>query len=395
MEAKFYTIKEAAEVLNVSTRWIFKLIEQGKLHPVKVGGNSRCALNLIPAEQIETLKKNKGKMMAGLRKLRGKFYIRVWIDGKEKLLPTGTSNRRDAEIQKTKIERQELEIKQRLRDQIDELKNRLTIKDGVDYFLKHVKPEHNITDSTVKTYRQASGDFVAALQSVIYFDSLTRLHYSDLLNYLQQRYNPTTVNIRLRGIRAMLNFLFEKNLIKQIPFRVKQIKTDRQLPKFITPDEMDKIYGQVTDDKLLATFRVYEATGMRLSELFKSKLKGDFITVEQTKGRRQRIIPIPADRIQDYLLATSEPYSAGFISRSFHDACKKSGLHGKTIHSLRHTFALRKLLETDNILLVKELLGHSSVKVTEIYTAIPADFLAQIFTQRAINQGLTDQRIQA
>lgn len=56
MEAKFYTVKEAAEILEVSTRWIFKLIEQGKLRPVKVGGNSRCALNLIPAEQITTLK---------------------------------------------------------------------------------------------------------------------------------------------------------------------------------------------------------------------------------------------------------------------------------------------------------------------------------------------------
>jgi len=233
------------------------------------------------------------------------------------------------------------------------------------------------------------------LQFVGNFDSLTRLHYSNLLEYLQNRYNNTTVNIRLRGIRAMLNFLFEKGLIKQIPFRVKQIKTDRQLPKFITPSEMDKIYKQVVDPKLLATFRIYEATGLRLSELFQSKLTGDFITVEQSKGRKQRIIPIPADRIQDYLLATGDPYSTGFISHSFHKACTDSGLTGKTIHSLRHTFALRKLLETNNLQLVKELLGHSSVKVTEIYTAIPADFLAQIFTQRSINQGLTDQRIQA
>ena len=146
---------------------------------------------------------------------------------------------------------------------------------------------------------------------------------------------------------------------------------------------------------LLATFRIYEATGLRLSELFQSRLTGDFITVEQSKGRKQRIIPIPADRIQDYLLATTNPYSTGFISHSFHDACKKSGLTGKTIHSLRHTFALRKLLETNNLQLVKELLGHSSVKVTEIYTAIPPDFLAQIFKQRSINQGLTDQRIEA
>ena len=55
MEAKFHTVKQAAEILGVSTRWIFKLIQQGKLKPVKIGGNTRCGMNLIPAEQIEKL----------------------------------------------------------------------------------------------------------------------------------------------------------------------------------------------------------------------------------------------------------------------------------------------------------------------------------------------------
>jgi len=322
--------------------------------------------------------------MAGLRLLKEKYYIRVWIDGKEKLLPTGTANRRDAEIQRAKIERQEIEIKQKIRDEMDALKNRLTIRAGVDYFLKNIGVERNITESTVKTYRQAIKDFENAFRFIVYFENLCRTHYSTLLNYLQDRYNPTTVNIRLRGIRAMLNFLTDKGLI-QSPFHVKQIKTDQHLPKFITPDEMDRIYSQVTDPKLLAAFRIYEATGMRLGELFQSRLDGDFIKVEQSKGRKERIIPIPFQNINDYQLATNDPYSACHISRKFSEYSKQAGLTGKTIHALRHTFALRKLIETNNISLVKELLGHSSVTVTEIYTAFPKDFLAQIFKDRAIN----------
>ena len=322
--------------------------------------------------------------MAGLRLLKGKYYIRVWTDGKEKLLPTGTANRRDAERQKAKIERQELEIKQKIRDEIDEVKNRLTIRAGIDYFLKNVGAERNITESTVKSYRLAINDFIGALGRLVYFNSIQRSNYSELLAYLQRRYNPTTVNIRLRGIRAMLNYLTDKGLI-QLPFHVKQIKTDRQLPKFITPEEMDRIYSVVDDPKLAATFRVYETTGMRLSELFHSKLDGDFIKVEQSKGRKERIIPIPVDRIADYQLAVSDPYSVFHISRKFSEYSKQAGLSGKTIHALRHTFALRKLIETNNISLVKELLGHSSVTVTEIYTAFPKDFLAQVFKDRAIN----------
>ena len=55
------TIKETAGILGVSTRWIFKLIEAGKLTPVKIGGNIRCGMNLISREQIENLIKNKVK----------------------------------------------------------------------------------------------------------------------------------------------------------------------------------------------------------------------------------------------------------------------------------------------------------------------------------------------
>ena len=324
--------------------------------------------------------------MAGLRLLKGKYYIRLWIDGKEKLLPTGTANRRDAEIQRAKIERQQLEIKQRIRNEMDALKNRLTIQAGVDYFLKNVGTERNITESTVKTYRLAVNDFLNALGRFVYFNSIKRENYSDLLNYLQALYNPTTVNIRLRGVRTMLNFLTDKGLI-QLPFKVKQIKTDRHLPKFITPNEMDAIYKQVNDERLLATYRIYEVTGLRAGELFHSKLTGDFITIEKSKGRKERIIPIPFQNIKDYQIATTDPYSLSFITHSFSRACKTAGVTGKTLHALRHTFALRKLIETNNISLVKELLGHSSVTVTEIYTAFPKDFLAQIFKDRAINTG--------
>jgi len=52
----------------------------------------------------------------------------------------------------------------------------------------------------------------------------------------------------------------------------------------------------------------------------------------------------------------------------------------KTIHSLRHTFALRKLLELGNIYLVKELLGHSSVTTTQIYLDFPNGFIKEVFS---------------
>ena len=212
------------------------------------------------------------------------------------------------------------------------------------------------------------------------------MHYSNLLNYLQSQYNPTTVNIRLRSIRAMLNYLYEKDMISRLPFKVRQIKTDQGLPKFILPDEMSRIFSKVKDDKLSAVFRVYETTGMRVGELRNSHREDEFIVIEKAKNRKSRIIPIPIDRIPDYDLARGLDYSVSWISHSFSRYCNKAELHGKTIHCLRHTFAMRKLMETNNISIVRELLGHSSVKVTEIYTQFPREYLAQVFKDRKVNK---------
>jgi len=330
--------------------------------------------------------------MAGLRKLRNKFYVRVWIDGKEKLLPTGCTERRDAEKHLRKIQNQELEIKQRIRKEIDELQNRLTIPAGIRYFTDNVGKERNLQESSVDAYKLAIKDFRECLSRFGTFDSLNKKHFTDLVNYLQDRYNDTTVNIRLRGIRAMLNYLLEKEMIDKLPFKIRQIKTDQSLPKFILPDEMSRIYRQVTDERLAAIFRVYECSGMRLSELKQSRREGEFIIILKSKSRKERIIPIPLERIPDYNYAKEISFSPDFISHRFTKACTDAGLKGKTIHCLRHTFALRKLMETNNISLVKELLGHSSVTVTEIYTKFPIEFLSQVFTDRNINHSIGNQK---
>lgn len=334
--------------------------------------------------------------MAGMRKLKNRFYVRVWVDGKEKLIPTGTANRREAETVLNRVKREELEIKQRIRQELSVLEQRLSIAKGIDYFKNNVGKERNLQETTVYTYKLALKDFKKALGKLVYFSCIEKKHYSILVNYLQNKYNNTTVNIRLRSIRAMLNYLYDKELISKIPFKVRQIKIDQGLPKFILPDEMNKIYEKVTDERLAAIFRVYEATGMRVGELSYSHREGEFIIVEKAKNRKSRIIPIPFDRIPDFDLARELNYSVSWISHSFSRYCKKAGLAGKTIHALRHGFALRKLMETNNISIVKELLGHSSVKVTEIYTQFPKEYLTQVFTERNINKtDISHQRSEA
>ena len=321
--------------------------------------------------------------MAGMRKLKGKFYIRLRYQGKEKLIPTFTSIQRDAEIILRKYQQNEQEVKLKLTNHL--LEQQLTIQDCIAFFKRSYKTEKGITQSTMDSYILAVRDFEYCFKYIDNFYDIIKKDYPLLVEYLQSRYNETTVNIRLRGIRTLLNYLKEKDYIKEISLIVKQVKTDAQEPKLITPEELKKIYKVVDNDLLLSAFKIYEVTGLRLSELNNSYRDRNFIVVLKSKSRKKRYIPIPKNYIEDYDRAVGCGYSMGWISKTFTEYSHRAGVYGKSLHCLRHTFAYKKLLETNNIQFVRDLLGHSSVKVTEIYTQMPMEYLKQIFQDNGTN----------
>ena len=331
--------------------------------------------------------------MASLRKMRGKYYVRIRYNGKEKSIPTYHTNRRDAEIVLRKYQQNEQEVKLRIADHL--IDQNLTIKDCAQFFITQYPKEYGITASTLKSYKYAVEDFSTCFKHIRRFNELNGQQFSQLVEYLKRNYSETTINIRLRGIRAFLNYLIGKEFVKKLPFKVKQIKVDKHPPKFLTPEELDKIYSKVEDPALLSTFKTLEVTGMRVGELSESTREGLFIRIQRSKGRKERIVPIPVEYVADYDDAREVSYSTSWITRSFTRLAKDCGIEGKkTAHSLRHTFAYRLLLEVNNIQLVRDILGHSSVKVTEIYTQIPLDYLKQIYSQRKINQS-TDSMVGA
>ena len=153
----------------------------------------------------------------------------------------------------------------------------------------------------------------------------------------------------------MLNYLHEKEKIKEIPFKVKQVKVDDSLPKFIRPSEFEKILENTEDERLGIVFKVYYETGLRLDELENSYRDGNLIVVTHSKIGKQRIVPL--SNPEEYDLAKTFNFSKYHITHKFSEVYRKIGLKGKTIHCLRHSYALNKLLETNNIHSVKELLG--------------------------------------
>lgn len=330
--------------------------------------------------------------MASLTKLRGKYYARVYLrkEGryKEKLIPLNTTDESIAKAELKNVKRQERKIKQGLMKSLELNRRSFPLKNIVIKYLDDCK--QRLGERTIEIYNLALRNLCEVLPKYDIQD-IKKSNLTKILDYLRERVSITTTNIRLRAIKTFFLWAVENEYISKIPFRIRQIKQERELPKFITPQEMDSLYDVILkagNMEFYSMVQVYEATGMRLNELFNSRLQGNYIHITHTKGKKERIVPIPPDLIDDYKIARETKHTYSWITHKFTEYRKLANISDdKTLHSLRHSFALKMLLQFGNIYIVKELLGHHSVSTTEIYLKFPFDYLKQVFERKIeINQ---------
>ena len=391
-----------------------------------------------------------------LRGKRKNYYIVIWLpyQKKKKFISTGTTDKKKAEqilveiqliegIRRTQVKvielmYQDVNLEKGLLDDINSIMDNDPVMDlskTIEIFLK--SKSNQVADSTLKTYRLALRDLKGALNPSMRVNELKRSHYDVILSYLIRRYNNTTVNIRQRGIKTYLSWLVEYEYISKFPFKIKMFKT-KQLPKFLSTEEIKSVFRYVTDPVILSAFRVYENCGLRLSELFSSELDGKYLKV-LGKGGKTRFVPILDEYIDDFQIAQATNYNIHKITRSFtrawrltlldsnqtfvkvdriqdlsdkklkeiafeileHKYAKNLGkpkltekekreAHSqvKTLHSFRHTYALKTWMETNDIFLVRKLLGHSGVTTTEIYTQFPPEYLKTVFGEDSTDTAL-------
>ena len=209
-------------------------------------------------------KKNSGGYGTGI------FRVRLVLPNskKTKTFCTGTSNRKIAEkfldriktIEKmAKAENgaifalyKDLKGDNGLIESINEefgIEYKITISSAINDYIKDC--ELRVSNNTVKSYKLALNDLCGGLNGSTRLVELTKTDYSIILKYLSDRYNGTTINIRLRGIRAFLHWLVENEYVSKMPFIAKQIKLKERLPQFMTPKELNNIYANTSDPILI------------------------------------------------------------------------------------------------------------------------------------------------
>lgn len=377
--------------------------------------------------------------MAGKpQKLRGKYYTRIYKyigDNKYKqiLFPLGTSNKLEADARLIIVRKFEAAIKKGEKVVMPWRNNngkaeiiRYHLKKASEDYLRYKKSEQ-LSDSYINRIKIALKHFIQVLGPRIEVNRITIDKIDRFKEYCSGycHHTPNTINTNLEKIRAFLIWLEDRGKVDKAP-KIIKLRTGEALPKYVCDDEwsmilnLDKVFRkhynhyESFEEHWKRAFYFYRETGCRLSEPFIGEIKGNWLTVEIkiNKTHRLRDVFIPNELLpileemrervglnQDKIRDRIQSYS-----KKFKYACDALNID-KHFNCLRHTYALRRYLETGDIYLVSKELGHTSVKTTEIYTKYDVRRLAQDFPSinrvkelklKALNRAksYTDHRIQ-
>ncbi|MDD5322070.1 MAG: tyrosine recombinase XerC [Methylococcales bacterium] len=239
------------------------------------------------------------------------------------------------------------------------------------------------------------------------------LKQSDIRAHIASRHrqgiSSKSLQRELSAIRSFYNFLLKNRLADSNPAQhIKAPRQARKLPKTLDVDQINGLLEAGTSSALeirdLAMFELFYSSGLRLSELAALDLADvdlpdNSLIVRTGKGGKSRILPIGSKAvtaISDWLqqrlrtIAALEP--ALFVSirgtrlgqRSIElrleQWCKKKGIAEHIHpHMLRHSFASHLLESSQDLRAVQELLGHSNISTTQIYTHLDFQHLADVY----------------
>jgi integrase/recombinase XerC len=279
-------------------------------------------------------------------------------------------------------------------------------------FFKQLTVEVRASEHTVKNYRRDLKQLsrYCAGKAISHWADLT---HTDVRSYIAGRHrqglSSKSLQRELSAIRSFYNYLLKQGHVSVNPAQhIQAPKQARKLPKTLDVDQLSGLLeagaSSVLEIRDLAMFELFYSSGLRLSELSALDLTDldlpdSTLTVRIGKGGKSRILPIGSKAvtaIKNWLpqraVTTPATEPALFVStrgtrlgqRSIElrleQWCKKKGIAEHIHpHMLRHSFASHLLESSRDLRAVQELLGHSNISTTQIYTHLDFQHLAEIY----------------
>lgn len=284
----------------------------------------------------------------------------------------------------------------------------------LDDFIDYINYQRGYSENTMLNYKNDIIEFIDFLKEngINNFD---KVDYQIVKKYLMELYNKklsrSSVSRKLSSLRSLYKYLHNESLVDINPFSlISSPKKEKRLPKFLYNEDIEKIFNvpntntNLGQRDMLILELLYD-TGVRVSELVNIKIN-DINFKDKSirilgKGNKERIVLfgvyaldilelyIKDGRVNllnkkdnDYLIlnAKGDNITSRGVRLIIDNIIKKASLSIHiSPHTLRHTFATHLLENGADLLTVKELLGHSSLSSTGIYTHVTNERLRNVY----------------
>ena len=291
----------------------------------------------------------------------------------------------------------------------------------VDGFISYIEAERRYSPLTVRNYRRDIADFLEFIgvgKESFGPNAIARADVEEWIVYLfeKRKLKAQSVNRSVATLRSFWKWMLgHGHANRDIVSVISQAKTPSRLPVFVSESRMEDVVALLRDDIASEEFErlrdavivlLFYTAGLRLAELSNLKIgdiSADYRTIRILgKGEKERIVPLigrMGEILKKYfsqfssqnicigqkkaliLSKKGEPISVRTIQRIVDRKLKGAGIQGKTSpHTLRHTFATHLLNEGADLREIQELLGHSSLKATQVYTHTNIEKLKEVYS---------------
>jgi len=272
-------------------------------------------------------------------------------------------------------------------------------------YLDFLEIEKGLSQNTIDAYRRDLGDFFD-YYAELEIDKIQRTQINTYVRNLHEKeFSATSVTRKIASLRGFFKWVCANELSPVNPtLTLEQPKVPQRLPKVMTMQEINEILNQDLSKIQRVMLELLYGCGLRVSELVNLKindydLKGKFLECTG-KGSKDRIVPMgnkACEAVKDYLPERD------FLVQKFNLKTKQLLINekGKSVtrqevytfiheqgkkihkaispHTLRHSFATHLLENGADLRVVQELLGHSDVSTTQLYTHISKKRLKEVY----------------
>ena len=302
----------------------------------------------------------------------------------------------------------------------------MLLNEYIQNFLIYLQTQRRYSERTVETYRKSLEKYLSMLTSngptaqsgapkVVTLDTFSETNVKNFVWDLKikQKLAPTSICEHLAALKSFGKYLVRSKILDKNPAEaVPMPKRPKRLVSFLGQKDLaEEKFPELPENPTLQQIRarllleLIYGSGLRISECQslcwnQLQIKEKLVRVIG-KGNKERIVPItdtliiwleqfraaeieaghaPSIASPVFLNENGKPYDVRTLRNDIHDLLREIGWEGKASpHVLRHSFATHLLENGAEIMSVKEMLGHSNISTTQIYTHVNAERLKQAF----------------